>query len=84
MTGHTLLTVSKGEGPEAVPGPGGWERSGGLKTFRCGDVVPGCGQAFEGSEARVVDLACAHGEREHALRRTPELVEAVRRAMRPA
>lgn len=76
--------MSQGEGVDAPPGPGERDRSGGLKTFRCGDIVPGCGVAFQGSETDVIELACLHNERDHGLRRTPERVEAVRRAMRPA
>lgn len=57
---------------------------GGLKTFRCGDVVPDCRAELEGVEASSIALASAHAVREHGVEPDEELLEAVRRGMRPA
>lgn len=57
----------------------------GLKTFRCGDVVPGCDEEFRGTEAEIIALAGAHAVRDHGVDATdPALLDAVRGAMRPA
>lgn len=87
MTGRspspTLRRVSGGErtGPRAPRGGAG----GGLKTFRCGDVVPGCDEVFRGTGAEIVTLAGAHAARDHGVDPgDPVLLAAVRGAMRPA
>lgn len=69
-------------GPSPARGPG---PTGGLKTFRCGDVVPGCGEVFRGTEKQVLRDAGAHAERDHGVDATdPSLVALVLAAMRPA
>lgn len=72
---------------DATEGPGAGSArpgaAGGFKTFRCGDVVPGCEQQFRGTEAEVLDAAAAHGARDHGIEMTAELVDAVRGALRP-
>lgn len=58
---------------------------GGLKTFRCGDVVPGCGATFRGTETEILALVGAHAVRDHGVDASdPGLVAAVRLAMGPA
>ena len=58
---------------------------GGLKTFRCGDVVPGCDEVFRGTEAQILALAGAHAARDHGVDPTdPALLAAVRGKMRAA
>lgn len=75
--------MSGGHGSRG-PDRGGTAR-GGLKTFRCGDVVPGCGEVFRGTSAEIITLAKAHGARDHGVDPTdPALLAAVRGAMRPA
>lgn len=58
---------------------------GGLKTFRCGDIVPGCDEVFRGTSAEIIALAGAHAGRDHGVDPSdPALLAAVRGAMRPA
>jgi len=55
-----------------------------MKTFRCGDVVPGCGATFRGTEDDILGQVAAHAAADHGITTiTPELVGAVRGAMRP-
>ncbi len=73
---------------EAPPDPldgAGDSSAGGLKTFRCGDVVPGCEQAFRGTAADVLREVGDHAARDHgADPADPALLAAVRAAVRPA
>ena len=58
---------------------------GGLKSFRCGDVVPGCQEVFRGTVAAIIALAGAHAARDHGVDPTdPALLAAVLGAMRSA
>ena len=54
-----------------------------MKTFACGDVVPGCTARFTADdEAAVLGLVAAHASVDHGLATvSPELVEAVRAAI---
>jgi predicted small metal-binding protein len=54
-----------------------------VKTFACGDVVPGCTAHFTAAdEAAVLGLVAAHAAADHGLTSvSPELVHAVRGAM---
>ena len=61
--------------------PAGGRRSG-PKTFRCGDVVPGCVAEFDGTENQILGLAAVHSVRGHGAQPDEELVQAVRRAIR--
>ena len=73
-----------GEDASSRPDRGSGSRRG-LKTFRCGDVVPGCDEEFRGTEAQIIALAGAHAVRDHGVDATdPALLAAVRGAMRPA
>lgn len=53
-----------------------------MKKFRCGDVVPGCTQAFAGSTDEILLAVAGHARRDHGLVEIPdELVVQVRSAM---
>jgi predicted small metal-binding protein len=54
-----------------------------VKTFACGDVVPGCTARFTAAdEAAVLGLVAAHATADHGLATvSPELVSAVRGAI---
>lgn len=53
-----------------------------VKKFRCGDVVPGCTHAFEGSLDEILVAVSAHARADHGLVDVPaELVAQVRRAV---
>ena len=54
-----------------------------MKTFACGDVVPGCTATFAGSDDdAVLSLVAAHATADHGLAAIPtELVEQVRAAI---
>lgn len=53
-----------------------------MKKFRCGDVVPGCTHAFEGSLDEILVAVSAHARTDHGLVDVPvELVAQVRRAV---
>ena len=54
-----------------------------MKTFACGDVVPGCTAHFTAAdEAAVLGLVAAHAGADHGLATvSPELVSAVRAAI---
>lgn len=55
-----------------------------MKSFRCGDVVPGCTRSFTGSEADILSQVGAHARADHGLTEIPaELVGQVRAAMVP-
>ncbi|WP_250444713.1 DUF1059 domain-containing protein [Actinotalea sp. C106] len=56
-----------------------------MKTFRCGDVVPGCTAAFHGSDDEILGAVGRHATADHGITTiTPELVSAVREHMVPA
>ena len=55
-----------------------------MKTFRCGDVVPGCDAIFSGSASEIETAVGEHAVTGHGLTDlTPELVSAVRANMQP-
>lgn len=55
-----------------------------MKQFSCGDVVPGCGRRFQGSEGQILSAVGAHARDEHGLTEIPaSLVAAVRENMVP-
>jgi predicted small metal-binding protein len=51
-----------------------------MKTFACGDVIPGCGATFSApDEGGIFTQAAGHAASEHGVTDfTPELVAAVR------
>lgn len=51
-----------------------------LKSFTCGDVVPGCSSSFTGSDdAEILAQVAAHAAHDHGLTEVPdEVVAAVR------
>ncbi len=51
-----------------------------MKTFACGDVIPGCGAHFSAAdEDGIFSQAAAHAAAEHGVTDlTPELIQAVR------
>ena len=54
-----------------------------MKTFACGDVVPGCTHTFTGpDDGAVLDQVARHAGADHGLTTVPpELVEQVRAAI---
>jgi predicted small metal-binding protein len=55
-----------------------------MKTFRCGDLIPGCAVTFTGTEQEILAGVGTHAHRDHGLSEvTPELVDAVRGALVP-
>jgi predicted small metal-binding protein len=54
-----------------------------MKTFACGDVVPGCTATFSGSDDdHVLSQVAAHAAADHGISAVPaELVEQVRAAI---
>ncbi|MEV8508459.1 DUF1059 domain-containing protein [Actinoplanes sp. NPDC051475] len=56
-----------------------------MKTFACGDVVPGCDATFVcDTEDEILAAVARHAAEDHGLTSVPpELVEAVRAAVRP-
>jgi predicted small metal-binding protein len=53
-----------------------------MKSFRCGDVVPGCTRAFTGDEDDILHQVMDHARRDHGLSEFPEaLVTQVRASM---
>jgi predicted small metal-binding protein len=55
-----------------------------VKTFACGDVVPGCSHSFTApDEGGIFGLVAAHAVADHGLHEiTPDLVAAVHAAIR--
>ncbi|MFC3687981.1 DUF1059 domain-containing protein [Aquipuribacter hungaricus] len=51
-----------------------------LKSFACGDVVPGCTRTFRGGDdAEILALVAAHAAADHGLAEVPAtVVDAVR------
>ena len=56
-----------------------------MKTFSCGDVVPGCDARFVcATDDEILAEVARHAAEDHGLTTVPpELVEAVRAAVRP-
>jgi predicted small metal-binding protein len=53
-----------------------------MKKFRCGDVVPGCSWAVEGSEDEILAAVVPHALHDHGLTDIPDsLVQDVRAAI---
>lgn len=53
-----------------------------MKSFRCGDVVPGCTRSFLGSEDDILGQVADHARLDHGLSDIPaELVDQVRDRM---
>jgi predicted small metal-binding protein len=50
-----------------------------MKEFRCGELVPGCGAAFEGeSEDEILERIAAHARDEHGMDEVPpEVVDQI-------
>lgn len=49
-----------------------------MKTFACGDVVPGCTASWEAStDDEILVLVAAHAGAEHGMTITPELASSV-------
>ena len=56
-----------------------------MKTFRCGDVMPGCTATFHGSDDEILGAVGHHATVDHGIVEvTPELVSTVRAHMAPA
>jgi predicted small metal-binding protein len=55
-----------------------------MKTFACGDVIPGCSARFAGiTEGDIFAQVAGHAAADHGVTDiTPELVQAVRQAIR--
>lgn len=54
-----------------------------MKQFSCGDVVPGCGRVFLGTEAQILADVAVHARADHGLTSiTDSLVAAVRENMK--
>lgn len=63
----------------------GQSRRSSMKTFRCGDVVPGCTRSFAGTDEDILRQVAQHAADDHGLTEIPaELVAQVRAAMVPA
>ena len=52
------------------------------KVLRCGDLVKGCGFEARGTEDEILQKAGPHAKEAHGMEVTPELVAAVRGAIR--
>lgn len=56
-----------------------------MKQFACGDVVPGCGRVFRGTEDQILLDVAAHARHDHGIVTVPDsMVAAVRAGMRVA
>jgi len=57
-----------------------------MKEFSCGDVVPGCSASFRArSDEEIFARVASHASEDHGVREiTAELVEAVRKHIRPS
>ncbi|NMR19318.1 DUF1059 domain-containing protein [Cellulomonas fimi] len=51
-----------------------------MKKFRCGDVVPGCSWAVEGSEDEILAAVVPHALHDHGLTEIPDSLVANVRA----
>ena len=55
-----------------------------MKSFRCGDVVPGCTRSFVGSEQDILAAVALHARTDHGLHQvSAALVAQVQSAMAP-
>ncbi|MHA3947947.1 DUF1059 domain-containing protein [Cellulomonas bogoriensis] len=55
-----------------------------MKTFRCGDLVPGCTQTFRGTPEEILTGVGGHARADHGMTEIgPDLVAAVRDRMVP-
>jgi predicted small metal-binding protein len=54
------------------------------KVLRCGDLVAGCSFEARGTEEEILRKAAPHAMEAHGMEVTPELVAAVRGAIREA
>lgn len=53
-----------------------------MKSFRCGDVVPGCTRAFTGTDEDILVQVARHAQADHGLVEIPaSLVAQVQSAM---
>ena len=54
-----------------------------MKEFRCGELVPGCGAAFQGeSEAEILEEIRGHARDEHGMDEVPpEVVDQILASM---
>jgi len=52
------------------------------KVLRCADLVKGCSFEARGTEEEILKQAAPHAKQAHGLEATPELVAAVRKAIR--
>ena len=52
------------------------------KVLRCGDLVAGCSFEARGTEEEILQKAAPHAKDAHAMQITPELVAAVKGAIR--
>lgn len=54
-----------------------------MKEFRCGEVVPGCGETFQGqSDDEILEQVAVHARDEHGMDEVPpDVVDTVRAAI---
>ena len=53
-----------------------------MKSFRCGDLLPGCAATFAGSTEEILAAISGHARDAHGIWEvTPALAEAVQRGM---
>ena len=53
-----------------------------MKSFACGDVVPGCTRTFTGTEQQILTAVAEHAGADHGLTSVPDaLVQQVRSSM---
>lgn len=52
------------------------------KVLRCGDLVKGCDFEARGTEEEILQKAGPHAQQAHGMSVTPDLVAAVRAAMK--
>lgn len=45
-----------------------------MKQFACGDVVPGCGRTFRGTEEQILGEVAAHAAADHGMTAVPDSV----------
>ncbi len=56
-----------------------------MKQFSCGDVVPGCGRTFRGTQEEILQAVASHAQVDHGLTSIPAgLVDQVCASMTPA
>ena len=54
------------------------------KLLRCDSLIPGCDYEARGTEEEILKAAGRHAKEDHGIEVTPELVEKVKTAIRPA